>query len=70
MVIHCSNPSCGRLRLAVHFDDAAEVITIEGIRYSYDLFRAWGTKGMKTGQLFKVYSREDETITIEIIHGV
>jgi len=53
--------------LSISMDDEAQVATIEGVRYSYDLFREWGAKGMQVGQHFKVMSRQDGCFTIQKI---
>lgn len=47
------------------YDPEADILTIEGCRYSGRLFRELGEEGMKTDTLFRLLRREDGVITIE-----
>lgn len=51
--------------LAFSYDQDNDIMTIEGIKYSGDLFRAWGENGIDSGQLFKIL-RIGETLMIGI----
>lgn len=45
-------------------------LEICGIRYSKELFREWGEKGMELGTLFKLTKRENNVVYIERVnHG-
>lgn len=56
-------PPRRRLSECVQIDDAADVITIHGFRYSGSLFEAMAFGA--TGQTFAVVSRADGVITLE-----
>lgn len=45
-----------------------DCVKINGIVYSKELFRLWGTGGMNIGQLFKVLSRNNGALEIQTIH--
>ncbi len=40
-------------------------IQIEGIKYSHDIFRGWGTKGAPVGTIFQIIERADGVISTE-----
>jgi hypothetical protein len=40
--------------LLVHDDPRLQVLTIEGVKYSYDFFRALGDGGLKIGSSFRI----------------
>lgn len=49
--------------LIVEYDWYTDVITIEGMRYSGDLFREFGG-GLAVGEYFQLIERKDGLITI------
>jgi hypothetical protein len=49
----------------IQIDDAADVITIYGIRYSGELFRGLGFD-LRPDQSFQIVKREDGVITIKV----
>ena len=48
-------------------DKEKKTITIEGICYSYELFRSWGKDGFPIGTLFEITGREQGVISIKRI---
>jgi len=56
-------------RLNVRQDVKKQVVKIEGINYSFDLFRGFGTgrSGIALNQPFQVIERKDGVIVIEKI---
>ncbi len=52
-------------KLNFYYDDRKDLMTIEGINYSGDLFRAWGEGGMELGTLFRITDRKDGVISVE-----
>jgi hypothetical protein len=59
-----SEPAPGTLRyenrLSVSWDDNREVVTIEGIKYSYHFFRELGLNGMKVGAITRIEERTED----------
>ena len=53
------------MAIQIESNNIKSIITIEGIKYSHDLFREWGAGGMEVGQLFRIYSRSDGCLAIE-----
>ena len=51
-------------RLRFSYDAKADVLTIEGLRYSGDLFRAWGHE-LRLGEHHSLIERRDGVITLE-----
>jgi hypothetical protein len=49
--------------MRVSIDTTAETISIEGINYSFDLFRWFGHGAL--GQAVRVVAREDGVITLQ-----
>lgn len=47
--------------------DDGDAVEIEGIRYSKELFRAWGEKGVEIGTLFKLLGRENGVVSIQTL---
>lgn len=56
--------------LRFEYDEATDIITIEGARYAGRLFRELGEEGMKPGSLFRLLRRDDGVITIGVEEGV
>ena len=51
-----------------HLDDGRRELTIAGVRYSYDMFAAFGLKGMSPGSLFRIKRRESGgTLVVECV---
>ena len=47
-------------------DGRGDILTIEGFRYSGELFRLWAGKGiLRLGEPFRIIKREDGVITIQ-----
>ena len=40
-------------------------VEVRGVKYSYDLFRAWGRYGLEVGAKYRLLSREDGVVTVE-----
>jgi hypothetical protein len=64
--------SCGAHvnRLKINHDEENDVVTIEGVKYSGDLFRSFAAGGLPVGTTFRIVARVvDEvygtTFTIE-----
>lgn len=51
------------IQILDHPDDG--YVTIEGMNYSHELFRAWAENGMLIGRWFKILKREDGLLVIE-----
>lgn len=55
--------------LLIEDDPANMVVTIEGVKYSYEFFRNLGVSGLPPGSLFKIVSRDADAgaliITVE-----
>ena len=51
----------------IKYDLFTDTLTIDGVRYSRTLFRAWALGGLPLGQLFRIISRENGVVTIEKI---
>ncbi len=55
-------------KLSFEYDEEQDILTIEGIRYTGDLFREWSDGGMEVGQLFQITARPgDGTLGIQRI---
>lgn len=50
--------------------ETPETLEICGIRYTKDLFRAWGEKGIDKGTLFKLVERENGCISIQTLRDL
>ena len=47
------------------FDDQARLMTVAGVRYSYELFAAFGMHGLRVGEKFQIVKREpDGALTV------
>ena len=62
-----------RLETALTEDDIIidrdkEIVTIYGIRYAMDLFRAIGCDGLPIGACLKIVTREDGVVTLERVY--
>jgi len=42
-----------------------KVIEIEGIRYTYELFKSWGKDGFPVGAVFKIIKKENGVFRVE-----
>lgn len=51
--------------MGLAYDRANDVLTVHGIRYAAQLFQALGIGGLQPGQVFKIVSRDDGTLTVE-----
>lgn len=47
------------------YDYPGMIIEINGIKYSYGLFEAFGVGGMQLNTPFQIIKREDDTIVIQ-----
>lgn len=56
--------------LTIKLDDEAQVVEIEGIKYSYEFFREFGSNGMPTGQLFRLLQRYKSYVVVERLEEV
>lgn len=54
-----------KLHEHIQTDDAADVITIYGIRYSGELFRGLGFD-LRPGRSFRILKRENGVVTIRV----
>jgi len=54
------------MKLKIKTDDKHAIVEIEGIKYSYQLFKNLG-HGFKLNTPFLIKARKDETITVERI---
>ena len=49
------------------YNKKKDVLTVEGVQYSGDFFRAMSKAGIALNEPFKIVRRDDDTITIERI---
>lgn len=47
------------------YDDRTDVLTIEGTRYSGELFREWSRNGMPTGSLFELTRSAEGSFSVK-----
>lgn len=61
-----SDAQIDKIRTALRFDYDAftDILTIEGVKYSGELFRALGVDGLATDCWFRIVSREDGILSI------
>ena len=52
------------LQNGIKYDFSTDIYTIEGMKYTRELFMDWAEGGLKVGQLFRIVHREDGVITI------
>ena len=45
-------------KLDIIIDDENEIITINGILYTYGVFRAWASGGLPVGSVFEIVERD------------
>ena len=55
-------------KLNYKYDDLKDILTIEGIKYSGEFFRALAVGGLAVGKHLKIIERKDSTFTIQEIH--
>ena len=55
--------------LRYEYDEATDVMIIEGVRYSGALLRGWGRDGFPVGMCIRIKSRDDGVLTVETIRG-
>ena len=53
--------------LDFEYDGRIDLVTIEGIKYSGELFRAFAVGGLAVGEHLKIIEREDGVITLQRI---
>ena len=55
---------CGqhRERIKVEFDDFRDLVTIEGVRYSQDVFRAFAPAGIGAGGALRIEKRDPDGV--------
>jgi len=49
------------------YNSVTDVFTIYGIKYSGDLFRAWGKHGIVEGTVFELIKRDDNMVILKVI---
>lgn len=58
-------------RPVVEFDDGARVVTIEGVKYSYEFFTSLGFNGVPIGSALRIIRRSDDgVLTVEQLREV
>lgn len=50
--------------LSIAYDDATDVLTIDGMRYSGELFRMFASNGLALNEWMAITSRDDGVITL------
>lgn len=56
------------VKLKYSYDHELDVLTVEGVRYSGDLFRMWSDGGLAVGKLFRIVARStDGGITLQAL---
>ncbi len=58
------------MKLQFEYDETKDVLTIEGIQYSGELFRDWSANGMPVGQVFSIEKRSEEWFAIRRHDGI
>ena len=56
--------------LRIEYDFIGDVLTIEGVRYSGDLFRSFGLTPTREGFLYTIINRQDGVVTIQQVQDV
>jgi hypothetical protein len=51
------------MTLAIYYDEPRDIVTIEGIRYSGELFRSFDIA--PTGTLLRIMARDDGIVTLQ-----
>lgn len=51
--------------LKIENDEAADIVTIEGMKYSGDLFRSFALGGIAVGVTFSIMNRDEGKLTIQ-----
>jgi hypothetical protein len=54
--------------LEFSYDFERDVMTIEGIQYSGDLFRCFGIRTTAPHELMRIVKREDGVLTVQTVH--
>ena len=55
--------------MTISYDSASDILTIEGIQYQGDLFRALGSFPIREDEVFRIVRREDQLVTIRSARG-
>jgi len=53
--------------LKFDYDKHNDVLTIEGMKYAGELFRAWADGGLSLGTRLRLIARKDGCITLECV---
>lgn len=51
--------------LTFSYDEAQDILTIEGIRYSGNFFRELSSEGLPLGMSFKIVERGDGVVVVQ-----
>ena len=54
-------------KLVIEYNDLTDVVTIEGVKYSGDLFRAWSKGGMELNTPFQIVKHEGDCLAIQTL---
>ena len=56
--------------LEFSYDAVRDILTVEGVQYDGNLFRALGTKGLAVGETLKIVNRSaDGVISLQHVSG-
>lgn len=55
------------MKLSIDYDEERDTVTIEGVKYSGDFFRALSLRGMPAGSLFTIERHELAGLMIRMI---
>jgi len=53
--------------LEFSYNPDLDILTIEGMRYSGDLFRAFADDGLRFNTPFKIIKRDNAVVTLELV---
>lgn len=56
--------------LDFHYDEQRDILTVEGINYSGEMFREFGIHGLELGTAFQLIERHDGAIILERLGSV
>lgn len=57
-------------RPRAQFNDHDGIITIEGVKYSYEFFGALGFRGAPPGTALRILKRDDGVLTVEQLREI
>lgn len=53
--------------LDVQVSESLQIIRIEGVSYSFEIFRSWGAHGLPVGSHFEIIGKKGEAFGLRLI---